>query len=130
MLKYNKKETDKLSDQFEINEDNFEDAARLWSKVQDKINEKIESSIRAEDDGVAFDARDGMEIFFKHFNTQELQNIALIQFIMRDLQDRAKTIIYGDSKGKIKELLSKLMKERFGDNGEDKDNKDSFDDVL
>ena len=88
MLKFKRIDGDKLSDQFGMDTNTFEDAARLWGKVQGIINEDMEKAMKPKEGGVEFDARESMELFFKYFNTQELQDIALVQFLMKDLTDR------------------------------------------
>ena len=115
MLKYRKVDSDNLSDQFGFTKKSFEDAGELWKKVQDIIVDDMKSAMKphkSEDgkEGIEYDARQSMEIFFKHFNTQELQDIALIQLVMRDLGNKGEHVAMEMAKEAMKGMMERLSK--------------------
>lgn len=113
--------SEKLSDQFGMSEERFETASKLWGKVQDLINSQIEEALTDEGDGIAYDATVSMKIFFEHFNTQELQDVALVQFLMRDLSERAEHSAMNGTKTDIKAMLEELRKKIDGEDNTPQD---------
>ena len=111
MLKFKRIDGDKLSDQFGMDTDTFEDAAKLWGKVQGMINEGMEKAMKPKEGGVEYDARESMELFFKYFNTQELQDIALVQFLMKDLSDRGEHTAMKLAKEQVLEMMKGMGKD-------------------
>lgn len=105
MVKFNPDiESGHLNDHFGISKEDFEAVAPVWNKTQDEINAHLtecfsEPSGEYEGrDGVMFDAAPVLDIFFKHFNTQELQDAALIQLLSKDIQNRAEHHVHMSAK--------------------------------
>ena len=105
MLNFRRIDGDKLSDQFGMDTNTFEDAAKMWGKVQDMINKGMEKAMKPKEGGIEYDARESMELFFKYFNTQELQDIALVQFLMKDLSDRGEHTAMKLAKERMLEMM-------------------------
>lgn len=95
MIKFNRTlKTDKLSEQFGIPAEVFEGLAEKWKETFDKIDSELENMMTEEtEDSVGFDASRAMDIFCSTFDTQELQDIALIQLLMRDVSRRAERAV-------------------------------------
>lgn len=115
MLKYRKVDSNNLSDQFGFTKESFESAGELWIKVQNIIVADMKSAMKphtSEDgkEGIQYDARQSMEIFFNHFNTQELQDIALVQLIMRDLGEKGENVAMEMAKEAMQGMMERLTK--------------------
>lgn len=122
-LKRNSDST-KLSDQFVgVDTEKYEASAEIWDKCQEEMNSAIESALKEIEGGASFDTTILLEILFKYFNTQELQEILLIQLAVQDVNGRAERHI----KMKLlkENFLGKLLGELSGD-----DEEDEIDDVL
>lgn len=131
MLKFNRTpDSDKLSDQFGIPEDRFNAIADRWKECFDEIDAAIEKSvnINPEEEGVEFDATIPMEIFFKHFNTQELQDIAMVQFVMRDCNRRANQAIGEVLRKQFGQMMEEFAK--AAEEGRDNDKGGFEEDLL
>lgn len=127
MLRYKKVESDKLSDQFNIDEDFFEETADKWMEAQRGINKTCTEGMKAHEEGMEFDARTAMEGLFNIFNTQKSQDILLLQLVMKEIQERghhAAAKMMDEDGGMtdigkmMKELLSEKLKEKGNDNDE------------
>jgi len=127
MLKLNKEiKTNDLEKQFGIEFN--EDAPQKWSDVQDKLNKEIRKQIdehtKAGTEDPDFDATDALAIFFAAFNTQKLQDSALLQFIIRDIQERVKHIANSPKRDELERLLLQKLEQKL-----DNDDFTEIDDV-
>lgn len=127
MLVFKRNESsDHLAEQFGIEAAEFEKAAELWEQAQKKIIAVLENSLDPQEGGFEFDATEGFKAFLSVFDTQELQDIALVQFIMQDLADRAKSFAFEKAKDKFTDMLKGLgeaieEEHRADDGAEDAD---------
>lgn len=124
MLKFNRiKGSDKLAEQFGMNEKTVEQTAELWKETFDEIDRVVEQQINVdpEAEGVEFDATVVMEAFFKKFNTQELQDIALMQFLIQDANRRAKSAIAGAMRERFGKMMEELAKAAEAEDDFDED---------
>jgi nitrate reductase assembly molybdenum cofactor insertion protein NarJ len=120
MIKFNRDlKTDKLSEQFGIPAEKFEGVAEKWKETFDKIDSEIENMMtEVNDEGVEFDASRAMDIFCKAFDTQELQDIAIIQLLMRDVSRRAERAI---KRKMLNESMARMFEEMKKGKSEDTD---------
>jgi hypothetical protein len=127
MLKLNKDyKGNDLEQQFNLNVD--DSVPELWSETQDKVNDAVRKQvgeiISSGDLDADFDATEAMNIFFEAFNTQDLQDAMLLQFVMADIQQRTRRMSdnassdFPDISGILKELL------------EEQDEQDEQEDIL
>ena len=108
--------------------------APIWEAAQDEMNKSLTDSFdkpRGEHEdveGVMFDATKLLEIFFKHFNTQELQDCALIQFVSMDIQSRAESHVRQSGRSAMEELMKEMKAKIEKDLGIDE--AEGFDEIL
>lgn len=141
MLKFKRvKGSDKLADQFGMDEKAFEQVGGLWKEVFDAIDDlitgQVKASLNADEDGFEFDATAAFDIFFEKFNTEELQNIALIQLLMNDVNRRAgraiknamKEHVFGE--GGLAAMLEAMAGNLAEEKEEGQDDEGGFDEDL
>ena len=110
-----------LEKQFNIEPN--ENTPKIWNDTQDSINSAIRKQIDAKDEGEqTFDCTEALDIFFKAFDTQALQDQALLQFVVRDIQDRVSHMANPPSsaleellRGSLEEFISKKQEEEEDD---------------
>lgn len=94
MLKVNKEVvSDSLVEQFGLkNEDNLKE---IYENYQEELTNRIVEKVKAdmESGEEDFDAKELLEYTFNVFNNQELQDSILLQYVMKDIQDRVRFII-------------------------------------
>jgi len=116
MLKLNKDyKGNDLEKQFDLG--NVGDTPQLWSDVQDEVNKAVMAQV---DDAEGqedpdFDATECLDIFFKHFKTQQLQDQALLQFVVRDIQERVKHYANMPERKKLMSLIKDKLSQNFDD---------------
>jgi methyl-accepting chemotaxis protein len=115
MLKLNKDyKGNDLEQQFNLNVDDC--VPELWSETQDKVNtvvrKQVDEIIASGDFDADFDATEAMNIFFEAFNTQDLQDAMLLQFVMGDIQERTRRI--SDNSPDMAELKDMLLQRLKG----------------
>ena len=132
MLKYSPIDSEKLSDQFGIEEKAFEKAADKWIEVQKAIDRTIKEGMEKHEDGIMFDARKSMVEVFGIFDTQELQDILLIQLVMKDIQSRGHEHVQGAMlkamKGDIADVIKDMLMK--GEKGDNNDEDTDFEELL
>lgn len=122
MLHFKRKEgSDVLSELFGIDKDRYEEVCDLWDKVQKEIGDNIKGAFSKPSGeyegemGVMFDASVPLEIFFKHFNTQELQDIALVRLLVADISDRVEHVVKRSAMEMMKEMFEKGLSDDTDD---------------
>jgi hypothetical protein len=123
MLKLNKDyKGHDLEQQFNLN---FDDSVpELWSETQDKVNavvrKQVEEHKEAGTEDPDFDATEALSVFFGAFNTQELQDAALLQFVIRDIQERTTHIAHSPDRDELRDMLLQSLSEGLeNENGKD-----------
>lgn len=117
MVEFKRSDSDKLSENFGIPAEEFEAVAEVWDACQDEMNKALKDGFSKPTgeyegaDGVMFDSTTLLKIFFKHFNTQELQDAALIQFLGRDIEERAENHV----RNMAREAFVSMMRDVQGD---------------
>lgn len=136
MVKFKRRDSDKLSENFGIPAHEFEALASVWEEAQEAINRVIKEGFSKPHgqyegrDGIMFDATKALETFFKHFDTQEKQDCALIQFVSMDIQQRAESAVRYAAREQFERMLKGMtggvQDELSGSSDADED----IDDIL
>lgn len=102
--------THELADIFGLDRERVVNLSKIWIACQRELQDVIESSVERDfkEGQEGFDARETLAVFFKHFSTQELQDIALMQYLMQDIVDRTQIHANAISKKDVNVLLNTL----------------------
>jgi len=121
-------EGNELEKQFNLKVD--DSVPMVWAKTQDKVNAVIRKQVEAVEgeEDPDFDATEALAIFFGAFNTQELQDAALLQFVIRDIQERTSHIAHSPAKDEAMELLLKGLADKLGE--DEPQSQDAGEDIL
>lgn len=121
-------EGNELEKQFNLKVD--DSVPELWAETQDKINNVVRKQVEAVDgeEDPDFDATEALTIFFGAFKTQKLQDAALLQFVIRDIQERTSHIAHTPNKDELREMLLKRLADRLGE--DEPQSQDAGEDIL